>query len=238
MANFRSSPIAALLTQAREALEHANAVARTLAQCEEFLKEAQFDKALQALDATLQQYPDDPALVTHRNEVEERQRASRSAAASRAVLEEAQRLLGEDRPDLAARLLRERVAESSDRVLLSRLEWVEALAALGKESGTKGALQRTAAPRATGTVAVGSTILEEALELCPESEELAIATRRVRDRFDDREREKRLARRLKLIRDRIASRSWRTALALLDDTQNEFPRAPNWIRSGAKWMPA
>jgi predicted Zn-dependent protease len=82
-----------LLAEVREALERANVIARAAAQCEEFLRDAQFDTALQSLNAALLAYPCDPALIARCNDVEERQRAFQSAATVRTALEEAQWLL-------------------------------------------------------------------------------------------------------------------------------------------------
>src|SRR5436305_2361488 len=66
--------MAGLLAEAREALERADVVARAVAQCEDFLRELQFEKAFQALDAALLVYPGDPALVARRSGVERQQR--------------------------------------------------------------------------------------------------------------------------------------------------------------------
>src|ERR1019366_18849 len=120
--------VADLLAEAREALERANVINRAVAQCEEFLREARSDKALQALDAGLLAYPEAPALVTRRCEVERQQSALLSAATVRTALEEAQWLLDRDRPDLAARLLKEKAADLPDQpALIFRLQEFEAL---------------------------------------------------------------------------------------------------------------
>jgi len=120
--------MADLLAEVREALERANIIARAAAQSEEFAREAEFDKALQALDAGLAAYPGDPALVGRRSDVEERQRASQSAATVRTALEEAQWLLNQDRLDLAANFLKEKAADFPDQpALSSRLEEIESL---------------------------------------------------------------------------------------------------------------
>jgi predicted Zn-dependent protease len=112
-----------LLAEVREALERANVIARAAAECEEFLRDAQFDKALQSLHAALLVYPGDPALTTRRKDVEERQRAFQSAATVRTALEEAQWLLNQNRLDLAARFLKEKAAGLPDQpALISRLE--------------------------------------------------------------------------------------------------------------------
>src|SRR4051812_14233808 len=103
--------MADLLAEAREALERADVVARAVAQCEEFLREVQFEKAFQALDAGLFVYPGDPALVARRSGVERQQIAHTSAAMVLTALEEAQWLLEQDRPDLAAQGLKEKMRD-------------------------------------------------------------------------------------------------------------------------------
>ena len=220
--------VADLLAEARQALEHAHLIARVLAECEESLKEAQFDKAFQALDAGLLVYPTDPALVARRREVEEQQSAFHSAALARTALEEAQWLFDQDRPDLAAQLLREKAGELPDQpALTSRLKEIEALLPQWEQNRlVQAALGRAAALEQPQQWRAALTILEEALRSYPESEELSAAAERVRDRLADHERQGKLARRLELIRQKIAAQSWRQALTLLESTQKEFPDAP------------
>src|SRR4029077_19825582 len=117
-----------LLTEVREALERANVVARVAAQCEEFIREAQFDKAFQSLDAGFLAYPADPALVARRSDLEDKQRAFQSAETVRRALEEAQWFRQHNRLDLAASFLKEKTDEFPDQpALISRLEEIEAL---------------------------------------------------------------------------------------------------------------
>jgi protein TonB len=220
--------VADLLAEAQEALEHANVIARAVAQGEEFLREAQFAKAFQALEAGLLAYPGDPALVTRRREVEERQRAFHSAATVRTAIEEAQWLLDRDRPDLAAHFLKEKAADLPDQpALISRLEEIEALLPQWEQNRhVQAALGRAAALEQLQQWQVALTILGEALQAYPASEELTGAARRVRDQLADHERQKKLVRRLELIGQKIAAQSWRQALTLLENTQREFPGAP------------
>src|SRR5262249_41260603 len=81
--------IANLLAEARDALERANVIARAVAQCEQSLREAQFDQAFEALDQGLTQYPADPVLVARRIDVEKQEAAFHAAAAVRSAFEEA-----------------------------------------------------------------------------------------------------------------------------------------------------
>jgi protein TonB len=220
--------VADLLAEAREALERANVINRAVTLCEEFLREAQFDKAFQSLDVGLLAYPGAPALVTRRCDVEGQQRAFHSAATVRTALEEAQWLLDQDRPDLAAHLLKEKAADLPDQpALISRLEEFEALLPQWEQNRhVESALGRVAALEQQQQWQVALTILEEALQSYSASDELTGAARRVRDRLADHERQKKLARRLELIGQKIAAQSWRQALTLLENTQREFPGAP------------
>src|SRR5450759_2834450 len=220
--------VADLLAEAQEALERANVISRAVAVCEEFLREAQFDKAFEALDAGLLAYPGATALVTRRCGVAGRQSAFHSAATVRTALEEAQWLLDRDRPDLAARLLKEKAADLPDQpALISRLEEFEALVPQWEQNRqVQAALGRVAALEQLQQWQAALTILEEAMQYYTASEELTGAAQRFRDRLADHERKRKLARRRELIGQKIAAQSWRQALTLLENTQREFPGAP------------
>jgi protein TonB len=220
--------VADLLAEAREALTRAGVIARAVTQCEEFLREAQFDKAFQALDAGLLAYPDDPALVVRRRDVEAQQRAFHAAAAVGTALEEAQFLLDQDRPDLAAHSLKEKAAEFPGQpALASRLEAIEALLPQWEQNRhIQAALGRVAALEQLQQWQAALTILDEALRSYPASAELTGAVRQVRRQLADHERRNKLARRLELIAQKIAAQSWRQAHTLLENTQGEFPGAP------------
>lgn len=220
--------LANLLAEAREALERANVVNRAVTQCEEFLRETQFDKAFEALDAGLSAYPDDPALVARRREVERHQKAFQSGVAARTALEEAQWLLDQDRPDLAAQFLKQKTAELPDQTAVAlRLEQLEALLPQWEQNRqVQAALARVASLQQIQQWQVALTILDEALRSYPASEELTAAAQSLRDQLLDQERQKKLARRLELIGQKLAEQSWRQALTLLENTQSEFPGAP------------
>ena len=120
--------VADLLAEAGKALERANVIAHVAAQCEGFLREAQFDQALQALDAGLIVYPEDPVLVARRREVELQQKALLSAIAVRSAIEEAAWFFDQGRIDLAIEFLKTKVAETpSEPELSSRLAELEGL---------------------------------------------------------------------------------------------------------------
>src|SRR5262249_30826135 len=59
----------------------------------------------------------------------------------------------------------------------------------------------------------------------PSSTELSDAVQRLHSLVVDDQRRKKLTRRIELIRQQIAARSWRRALTLLENTQIEFPAA-------------
>src|SRR5674476_203953 len=166
--------VADLLAEAREALERANVINRAVTLCEEFLREAQFDKAFQSLDAGLLAYPGAPALVTRRCDVEGQQSAFHSAATVRTALEEAQWLLDRDRPDLAARLLKQKAADLPDQpALISRLEEFEGLLPQREQNRpVQAALGRVAALEQLQQWQAALTILEEAMQYYTASEEL------------------------------------------------------------------
>ncbi len=220
--------VASLLAEAREALEHANVIARAAEQSQAFLKEGEFDKALEALDAGLLVYPEDPALVTRRRKVEEQQQAFHSAAAVRTALDQAEWLLELDRTDLAARLLEEKLADLPDQpALKARLDELEALMPAWEQSRrVQAALKRVETLAELEQWRAAQTILEEALQAYPADPELIAEADRVRAQLEDNEHRKKLARRLELIRKKISSQAWRQALTLLESTQQEFPDAP------------
>lgn len=233
IARLNSSPgdlpdhaqVANLLAEAREALERATVITRAAEQSEGFLKEGQFDKALAALDAALLVYPADPALVVRRRKVEDQQQAFHRAAAVRTALEQAEWLLDQDRTDLAAHFLEEKVSDLPDQpALKARLEELEALLpGWEQKRQVQATLGRVATLAQLQQWQAALTILEESLQAYPASEELIAETTRVRNEFVEHERRKKLARRLELIKQKIAAQSWGHALTLLESAQQEFP---------------
>jgi TonB family protein len=219
--------VANLLAEAREALERANLIGGAVAQCDAFLKAAQFEKACASLDECLKLYPSDPVLVARRRQVEEQQKAFHSDAAVRGALEEAKWLLDQDRTDLAAHLLKEKAAELPDHAeLISRLEELEALLPYWEQKRhVQAALGRAATLEHTQQWQAALTILEEALQTYPASTDLIAAANRVRSQLLDHERQRKLARRVELISQQIEGQSWRQALTLLENTRIEFPHA-------------
>ena len=220
--------VANLLAETREALERMKVIAGAIKECGDFLKEARFDQAFEALDAGLAAYPADPILVARRREVEEEQSAIHTGAAVRTALDEAGWLLGQGRTDLATQFLREKVAKLPEQpALISHLEELEALLPRWeRERRVQATLDGAAMLEELRQWQAALTILEEALHSYPDSEELIAASKRVRDRLVDDVRQKKLAHRVELIGQKIAAQSWRQALSLLEGTQKDFPGEP------------
>ena len=219
--------IANLLAEAREALERANVISHVIAQCERFLQETKFDQALGAVDEGLILYPADPVLMSRRGEVEKHRTAFYAAAAVRSAFEEASWFLEQDRADLAVQSLREKSAELPDQAELAlRLEELENLLPLWEQKrDVQATLARAGALEQTQQWQAALTVLEEALQSYPASEELIAAAKRARDRMAQHERQRKLGRRVESISQKIAGHSWKQALTLLEQTQKEFPNA-------------
>jgi TonB family protein len=219
--------VANLLAEAREALEHANVVARAVAQCNAYLVEGGFEQALEALNEGLRVYPDDRMLAARRRAVEQQEKAFRSAAAVRGAIEEAKWLLDHDRTDLAAQFLKEKATELPDQEeLTSRLAELEALLPQWEQKRhVQDAVARALTLEQLEQWQAALTVIEEAQQRCPSSPALQESADRIRRRLTDHERRKKLARRIGMIRQRMAERSWTQALALLENTQRELSGA-------------
>ena len=219
--------LADLVAHAQGALERARLVAQCVSQCEDFLRQNQFEPAFQALDAGLLVYPADPALSTRRRDAEARHKLFLAAAAVRAALDETQWLLDQARPDLAWQFLDKKVAELPEEPeLKARLREITApLRQWEQHRLIRAALERALTLEERQQWPASLAVLEEALRQHPESAELQHAANRVRDGQTEQERSKKLARRLELIRQKISERAWGPSLALLASAQKEFPEA-------------
>lgn len=220
--------LAELLAEAQQALERANAVARALADSQQFIDVCEFDKAFGALGETLLLYPDDAELTARHSEIERQKGLQQTAARVRTVVEEANWLLSQNRPDLAFQFLRDKTAEfPDDRALQSRLnEVADLLPRWQEERNVRATLARAATLEQPQQWAAALTILEEALQLYPESEELLVAEQQLRCRVTTHERQKKLERRLDRLAQLIAAKAWNQARPLLESTQTEFPGTP------------
>ena len=221
-----------LRTEARAAVVKAAAVAMALERCDECRVEGKLDQAIEVLDAALAAYPGEPELAEMRAEVERRKQAMQSASVVRAALQEVRWLLDQDRPDLAAQFLKEKLAElPDDATLLSRLAEIEkGLPQWEQRRFVQEALNRAALLEQKQQWQVALTVLEEALEAHPGSAELMDAAERFRDRLQEQERRKKLTRRLETIRLRITAHAWPQALSLIEAAQAEFPDEPELKR--------
>ena len=115
-----------LLVQAEELTRRAEAIENLRIGCNELLPRGEFDQAIAALDTALATYPADPAILALKHEVEQERQAFRTAAATREALAEAEWLLSQDRPHLAAKFLREKSAELPGQPdLVARLDAIE-----------------------------------------------------------------------------------------------------------------
>jgi TonB family protein len=221
---------ASLFAEAGQALEHAAVVARARAQSEAAVSQGQFENAFQALDTALVLYPADPALLKRRRYIEEQQKASEVAAEVQKTLAEAQWLLDQNRPDLAAQFLREKVPHlAGEPALAARLKELDTLVPQWeRDRHVQTALAQAAVFEQQQQWEAALTILE-ALESYPDSAELAAALQRVRSQLLARERQRRLARRIESIQLKIARHAWKPAVRLLDATQREFPDATELV---------
>jgi len=217
--------LAGLLAEAQEALERANAIARALVDSQRFIDVCQFDKALEALGETLLLYPGDAALTTRYSEIERQREAQQTAARVRTVVEEANWLLNQNRPDLAFQFLRDKTTEfPDDRDLKSRLNEVEALLPRWQEErNVRATLARAATLEQPQRWDAALAILEEALQIYPESEELLVAEQELRCRVSAHERQTKLERRLDRLAQLVDAKAWNQARTLLESTKAEFP---------------
>ena len=99
--------LAQLRERARREEERAGIVDRATARCLQLCQEQRFDQAREALEGALLAVPGEPALQDLRQRVDAQARIYQRAAYVRETLEQADWLVEQDRPDLAARFLRE-----------------------------------------------------------------------------------------------------------------------------------
>lgn len=238
-AEFPEEPqISDLLDQACLAREHAEVAAQAEAQCQELCGENRFEEALEILDSALAAYPLEPALARLRQEVEERRQESKSAAEVSKALSQVRWLLDQGRPDLAAQFLRDKAEEyPGQEDLANRLTDIEKiLPGWEKARFIEDTLGRVAALEQLEQWPVALTVVQEALETYPSAPELLDAAERLRSHLSDRERRKKLARRLDAIRQKVSIESWSQAFLLIDAAQTEFPGEPELalLRQGAE----
>jgi protein TonB len=213
-----------LLEQAAAGVKRTQTIANLRTACAALRPEGNFDKALGLVDIALADYPGDPELETLRRELDQERQAALAAAACREALQEAQWLLDQDRPHLAARFLREKSAGLPDQPeLQARLQAIEQMIpAWENRRFVQDCLARAAALEQVEQWSVAMTLVEQALEASPGSVELQDAAERLRQRRREEESRKKLARRLEAIQQKIGAQSWTEALALIEAAQREF----------------
>ena len=192
-----------------------------LAKAKSLLLLQSFDEALAILEDLRADFPDSPVVEHWVSHVAEQKKE----AAVRHVTEEAQWLVGQDRPDLAAQLLREKSAELPDEPeLLTRLATLEkTLPAWEERRFIQDALGRSAGLEQAQQWPVALTVLEEALETCPDSTELQEAAERLRALLRNQEVQRKLARRLDAIAQKMTAGAWQQAIPLIESALVEFP---------------
>lgn len=215
---------AELLEAIEEAIVREEAEAKIelqLAKAKSLLLLQSFDEALSILEEMRTEFPDSRVVEHWLAHVREQKKET----AVRRVLDEAQWLVEQDRPDLAAQLLREKSAELPDEPeLLPRLAAIEkTLPAWEERRFIQDALSRSAGLEQAQQWPVALTVLEEALETCPDAAELQEAAERLRTVLVDLERHKKLARRLETIGQKMAAGAWPQAIPLIESALIEFP---------------
>ncbi|HEV3331428.1 MAG TPA: TonB family protein [Bryobacteraceae bacterium] len=207
-----------LREEAETKIEHQLAKAKSL------LLLQSFDEALTVLEDLRAEFPDYPIVYSWLAHVEEQKKE----AAVRRVTEEAQWLVGQDRPDLAAQLLREKlVGLPGQPELLTHLSALEkTLPGWEERRFIQDALTRSAGLEQAQQWSVALTVLQEALETCPDSVELQEAAEQLRVVLRGQEVQKKLARRLDAIAQKMSAGAWQQAIPLIESALLEFPGEP------------
>jgi TonB family protein len=200
-AEFASdASLSELLEQARNAVKRSDTIANVRVICDSLRQQGQFQRALEITDAALGDYPGDAKLLALRQEIEGQYNSARVAASIRQALDEAQWLLDQDRPHLAARFLREKRAELPQHPEIEeRLQAIERMIPEWENRRfVQDCLGRAAAMEQTEQWAVALTLIEQALETSPASPEL-------------------------LETAKLDVEAWTEALSLIEAAQAEFP---------------
>ncbi len=181
------------------------------------LGKGDFDMALGALEAMAERFPD-----ADFSDLASRAQLERQVAQA---LDESGWLLEQGRPDLALQFLREKAkGVEGDARFAARLAEVEAaLQAWEKRRSIEECLRQVDALEQMEQYPVALTVLEDALSANPGSDELRAAAERVRGRAAELERQRKLNRRLELIRRKMAAQDWPQALAVIASALAEFP---------------
>ena len=207
-------------------------IEQQLAKAKSLLLLESFDEALGTLEDLRAEFSDSAVVEHWLSHVREQKKE----AAIRRLVEEAQWLVEQDRPDLAAQLLREKLPEFPDEVeLIERLAAIErTLPDWEERRFIHEALSRSESLEQAQQWPVALTVLEEALETCPDSAELHEAAERLRTVLRDQEVQKKLARRIDTIVQKMTASAWTQAIPLIESALVEFPNEPELESSLAK----
>ena len=195
-----------------------------LAKAKSLLLLQSFDEALSILEDLRAEFPDSAVVEHWLAHVAEHKKE----AALRRVTDEAQWLAGQDRPDLAVQLLREKLAElpGEPQIVTQLADLEKTLPGWQQRRFVQDAVTRSTGLEQAQQWAVALTVLEEALETVPESIELLQAAERLRALLRDQEVHKKLARRLDAIDQKMSLGAWPQAIPLIESALVEFPDAP------------
>ncbi|HYM11532.1 MAG TPA: protein kinase [Bryobacterales bacterium] len=212
--------------------EREQVVARVLAQCARCREEHRLDEALELVNSSLTMHGGDAALLDLRGQLEKEREERQRAAAVRKAQQEAQWLMDQGRLDLAVQLLRQNSTAYPQEAGLA--EWLalaeQALSDWERRRFLRETLDRVAALEQRQQWRAALTVLQEALQSHPDAAELTEAAERLQSRLRENERQRKLARRLEIIRHKMAEQAWMQALLLIEDSQKDFPAEPELDR--------
>jgi TonB family protein len=114
-----NTALAELRERARREEERAAVIDRETARCDQLCREWRFDLAREAVERALSVLPGEPALRDLQQRVDAQERTHQRAARVREALRQADWLVEQDRPDLAARFLKEWLGGALDEPQLA-----------------------------------------------------------------------------------------------------------------------
>ena len=207
-------------------------VAEVLEQVDRYRREWQFDAALEVADAALAATEGDETLLELRGLLDTEREEHLRATVVRQALQEAQWFMDQDRPDLAAQLLREsQTACPRDAELAGRLHLAEqALADWEKHRSIQDALARATALEQREQWRPALTVLQEAARSYPDAPDLIQAIERLQIQIRENDHQRKLARQLEMIGQKMAERAWGRARAMIDEARRDFPGEPELER--------
>lgn len=216
--------------------ERAQAVEKVRTEALGLCQARDFAVAIRVLEQGLESFPEEAELQRVLDDTlaasASYEREQAIAAAVRGALQEAQWLMDQGRPDLAAQLLRRNSTAYPEEVeLTGRLALAEEiLSDWEKRRSVQETLARVAALEHRQQWRTALIVLEEALKAHPGAAELAEATERLQSQIRESERQRKLARRLDLIRQKMAEQDWTQALSFIEASEKDFPGEPELER--------